>query len=90
MRPKSPLGVIRAGPPTLMPARRALQSAQNSHQHSSASLPKGASPRIGVPKTNCSGGAFVGVKRGRPDEGLGIGNQKVALTLLFPSSWQLE
>ena len=33
MRPKSPLGVIRAGPPTLMPARRALQSAHNSHQH---------------------------------------------------------
>ena len=33
MRPKSPLGMIRAGPPTLMPARRALQSAHNAHQH---------------------------------------------------------
>ena len=40
MRPKSPLGAIRAGPPTLMPARRALQSAHNAHQHSSILLAK--------------------------------------------------
>lgn len=90
MRPKSPLGVIRAGPPTLMPARRALQSAENSHQHGSAVAEKvmtGVSQGVQVPDSNCSVGRYVGLKRGMPDEGLGDG---VELTLLLPTSWLFE
>lgn len=67
MRPKSPLGVIRAGPPTLMPARRALQSAENSHQYSSAlpdDVTNGVLQRIRGPESECSGGTYVWLKRG--------------------------
>ena len=41
IRPISALGTIRASPPTLMPARRALQSAQNSDQNNSTVENKG-------------------------------------------------
>ena len=42
---------------------------------------------IRMSENDCSHSVCVGLKRGRPDEGLEEG---VPLTLLFPSSWQFE
>ena len=47
----------------------------------------GMSLNIRVSESFCSHSAYVGLKRGRPDDGLEEG---VPLTLLFPSSWQFE